>query len=441
MVDYQKFKRFFHSLNDCTSIENIEVLISEFANKRVKLRIFDETIFESPSDIEYLNKLNTNLLTFEKFIEGEHLQFNGNIIFPILLKQQLIGCLEVEHKSEVNTANWEIITEVLALKIDNIRLSGTINKNLDFHNAMKNIAKIIESQYELRYIIPIIGEILDTFIEQHLIYIYLKNNSKMKLMWPKSCLDEKISHKVSTLSSNKEVVFSRNKKTAFFPLISENNVIGYIVTKSTGEELTSQEIYFLQQFANQTATTITRAKVYAEILKYATLDALTGFYNRRQLEERVKQEAAHAKRKGTSLCAIMADVDYFKQVNDTYGHAVGDLVLKTIAKIMRSQLREYDIAARYGGEEFVILLPNTKKQEAATVAERLRKAVCEKIIDIEKVNIKNSAKTLSVSISIGIAEYNTSYQRPEDFVRNADKALYEAKDTGRNKIVFFNGEE
>ena len=98
---------------------------------------------------------------------------------------------------------------------------------------------------------------------------------------------------------------------------------------------------YLSQLSGQIATTINRANVYAEILKHATLDALTGFYNRRQLEERIKQEVSNAKRQNAPLCGIMTDIDFFKSVNDTYGHAVGDLVLKTIAKVIRSQLLPY----------------------------------------------------------------------------------------------------
>ncbi|MBR6098195.1 GGDEF domain-containing protein [bacterium] len=439
MIEYKKLKDFFHSLNNCTTLDGVESLISDFAQKDVKLRIFDEIINESTANIDYLNQLNTNLKDFEQFIEGSPIQINDTTIYPILLKDQLIGSIETNITEKNEIENMEIVSEVIALKVDNIRLSGTINKSLEFHNAMKNIAKIIETQYELNYILPIIGEILDTFIEQHLIYIYLKQNGKMKLMWPTACLDDKLAQKISKLGNIKEVSFSRNKKIAYFPLVSENSVIGYVATKSTDEEISPQDVYYLQQLTKQTATTITRAKVYGEILKYATLDALTGFYNRRQLDERVKQEVSHAKRKGTPLCAIMADIDYFKQVNDTYGHAAGDLALKTVSKIMRAQLREYDIAARYGGEEFVILLPNTNEKEAKNVAERLRKAVFSKVIDIEKVNTKNKIKTLNISISLGICEYKPDY-KPEALVMNADKALYEAKEAGRNRIVFYNKE-
>ena len=436
MIDYKALKEFFHSLNACNNIESIENLISAFSKRSVTIRIFDEIIRDDMVNPDYINELNTNLKNFEQFIEGKPITIKDITIYPILLKGQLIGAIECALNSKNDIENMSVVSEVIALKIDNIRLSGTINKSLEFHNAMKNIAKIIETQYELNYILPIIGEILDTFMENHLVYIYLKQNGKMKLMWPGACLDEKITQKVSKLGSNKDITFSRNKKMGFFPLVSENSVIGYIVTKSTDEEITPQEVYYIQQLAIQTATTITRAKVYAEILKHATLDALTGFYNRRQLEERVRQEISQAKRKGYPLCAMMADIDFFKNVNDSYGHAAGDLVLKTISKIMRSQLREYDIAARYGGEEFVILLPNTKKSEARMVAERLRKAISGKVIDIEKVNTKNKIKNINVTISIGICEFSLA-DKPENLVMNADKALYEAKDLGRNRIVFY----
>ena len=439
MTYLNNLKIFFKALNDCTNIEEIQMIFQGLVQRPISLIIFDETLSGEKNNTDYLNKLNSDLEDFGKFIEGHPIKINKNIIYPILLKEQLIGCLEysADNGSKTDLENLEIAVQVLALKIENLRLSGTINKSLEFNNAMKNIAKIIETQYELSYIIPIIGEILDTFVENHLVYIFLKQNGKFRLMWPGSCLDSKLSKKIVALSNTKEISFSKNKKQAYFPLVSENNVIGYIATKSTeNQEITSQEVYYIQQLSQQTATTITRAKVYAEILKYATLDALTGFYNRRQLDERVKQEVSHAKRKGSSLCAIMADIDYFKHVNDTYGHTAGDLVLKSVAKVMRSQLREYDIAARYGGEEFVILLPYTNIDEAYSVAERLRKNVCEKIIDIEKVNTKNKAKSISVSISIGINEYNNTDSASE-LIMKADKALYKAKESGRNQIILY----
>ena len=130
----------------------------------------------------------------------------------------------------------------------------------------------------------------------------------------------------------------------------------------------------------------------------------------------------------------MTFIDFFKKVNDTYGHAVGDLVLKSIAKIIRGQLREYDIAGRYGGEEFSILLPFTKINEAQMVAERLRKTIEDKVIDISKVNPDSETKEIQVTLSLGIYEMQAD-DNEEELLKKADKALYQAKNTGRNKVV------
>ena len=133
----------------------------------------------------------------------------------------------------------------------------------------------------------------------------------------------------------------------------------------------------------------------------------------------------------------MTDIDFFKHINDTYGHAAGDIALKSIAKVIRSQLREYDIAGRYGGEEFSILLPFTKINEAQMVAERLRKTIEAKTIDISKVSPDNEVQTINLTLSLGVYEMKEN-DDDEDLLRKADKALYQAKNTGRNKVVIYN---
>ena len=132
----------------------------------------------------------------------------------------------------------------------------------------------------------------------------------------------------------------------------------------------------------------------------------------------------------------MIDIDFFKKVNDTYGHAVGDIVLKTVAHIIKSQLRDYDIAGRYGGEEFTILLPYTTLSDAQMVAERLRMAVELKHIDISKVVPDSPEKYISVTISSGVHQLQSAEDETE-LIQKADKALYEAKEGGRNQVVVF----
>ena len=128
----------------------------------------------------------------------------------------------------------------------------------------------------------------------------------------------------------------------------------------------------------------------------------------------------------------MLDIDHFKKVNDTYGHAAGDCVLKNVANVIANELREYDIASRYGGEEFCILLPDTKIDEAEFVAKRLRAAVEKTDIDVPDLGV------LNVTISVGVSKFEKNYENPEILHQKADIALYEAKHGGRNRVVVYN---
>ena len=274
---------------------------------------------------------------FNKLKSEKYLSCDDELFYPLFRGQKLIGMLEFNEKLNEKAMEFlNVATFLISLKIQNVILSDKMQKNIDFHDAMKNIAKIIETQYETSYIIPIIGEMIDKFVSDHLIYIFLKN----KLIWPKACNDDKIFELIKCLNDKSEYILTPDKKIGVFPLISEGKLLGCIVTKSMENILSAKEISYLEQLTNQTATTISRANVYAEILKHATLDALTGFNNRRQLEERIKQEVSSAKRQNRNLCAIMTDIDFFKSVNDTYGHACGDLVLKTVSRVIKLQLRD-----------------------------------------------------------------------------------------------------
>lgn len=355
---------------------------------------------------------------------------------PLYKHKKCLGSLEFSQTNPNLSQFLEICSGFISLKIQNILLNEKMQKDVNYHDTMKNIAKIIETQYELKYIIPIIGEMLDKFFEDYLVYIFLRDESTgiNVLSYPNDCKDEKI---LDAIKEHKETKLLSEGKIYAVPLICENKNVGSLVAKSTEDEIKLKDREYMEQLAIQMAITINRANVYAEILKHATLDALTGFYNRRQLEVRIKQEVSNAKRQHAPLCGIMTDIDYFKHVNDTYGHATGDLVLKTIAKVIRGQLREYDIAGRYGGEEFSILLPFTKINEAQMVAERLRQTVENKVIDISKVAPDSEEKNIKITLSLGIYEIKEN-DSDDDLMKKADKALYQAKNTGRNKVVINN---
>lgn len=391
--------------------------------------------------------LNGKGLKIEKTKNSKPFELNqdkNTILFPLLKKNKPYGIIELKFPGDITEfltheffMALSIASYQISLKIQNTILAEQMQTNIDFHDSMKNIAKIIETQYELNYIIPLIGEMIDRFISDHLIYIFLKDdaNSDFKLIWPKSCRDQKILSMLSKVSAKSKYILSDNDKMGVFPLIGEKALLGCVVAYSNVDKLSKNEIEYLDQLTQQSSITIHRANVYAEVLQHATLDALTGLNNRRQFELRIKQEVATAQRQNKPLCAMMLDVDFFKKVNDTHGHVVGDLVLKNIANTIRATLREYDIASRYGGEEFSILLPFTKIEEAYAVGQRLRQAVESNVIDISKEKEEPNAK-INVTISIGVYQFQKG-DEPQTLYQNADKALYEAKTHGRNKVVIY----
>lgn len=364
--------------------------------------------------------------------------------FPLLSPDRVLGVIEVEYgkiNEEITIdSNFFKILQVLITQISTAIYTYVIREHmatgLNFYDAMKNIAKIIENQYELDYIIPQIGEMVDRFISSHLIYIFLKdkeNDNKYKLLWPANCNNNEIFSMLEKIEDNGKVMVSADRRIGIFPLTGEKETLGAIVAYSTIGKLSANEIDYLVELTKQSSITIQRANVYSEVLKHATLDALTGLNNRRQFEIRLKQETSQSSRKDTDLCCIMLDIDFFKKVNDTYGHAAGDCVLKGVAEIIMKTIREYDIACRYGGEEFFILLPMTTFEQTKNVAERLRANIEKTDIDITAAKVKG-IKTLKVTASIGVNKYLKN-QTPEDFYQGADKALYEAKVGGRNQVV------
>lgn len=430
------FQKFCTSLKPFRSFADVQNFLQEFFRVNVNLKVFGQSLEKLDDYKSYISDLETSFEFPTELLQEKSVSNSIKTVFPIFLNGKFSAVCEVYSSDETLLEQFGMVLPVICLKVENILLVDKLKKDFSFHNAMASISKIVETQYEYEFILPLIGEILDTFINNHLIYIFLKNGTKNELVWPSSCLDKEINEMMMSELPQKDPMISKSGKISFIPLVSENKNIGYIVTKSTGKPINSSEIYYLQQLAATIATTVTRANVYAEILKYATLDALTGLYNRHQLDERLKQETSGSLRRNSPLCAIMIDIDFFKKVNDTYGHACGDLVLKEVSKVLRGQLREYDVAGRYGGEEFVLLLPGTSKPEAYMVAERLRDAVSQTVIDITKVCKEGAVKAVSVTISIGISEYDKK-QTPEEFIMNADKALYQAKTSGRNVIKIF----
>lgn len=457
------FNKFGRTSNKFVELKKINIYLYD-ENTRT-LRDFSKSwvVLDRPDTNSYNDKLYlviTQLTQFSFFINGSpykmeeiddystiHSNMGENrILFPLRQNNRPYGIMELIFPNTLENLLDEdffmmlsIASYQISLKIQNTILADQMQKNIDFHKSMKDIAKIIESQYELNYIIPLIGEMIDRFVSEHLIYMFLINEKtgKYELVWPKACRDQRIYAIVQNLTPKSKYILTEDGKIGIFPLIGEKAVLGCVVAHSNLDKLSEKEIDYIEQLTKQSSITIHRANVYAEVLQHATLDALTGLNNRRQFEVRLNQEVSTAKRQEKPLSAIMMDIDFFKKVNDTYGHAAGDAVLKSVSKVIKTELREYDIPSRYGGEEFAILLPFTIASEAFLVADRLRKAVEATSVDVKDEN--ENPLTIKVTISMGVYQYRAG-DTPEELYQNADKGLYTSKTSGRNRVTIYEGD-
>jgi diguanylate cyclase (GGDEF)-like protein len=166
----------------------------------------------------------------------------------------------------------------------------------------------------------------------------------------------------------------------------------------------------------------------SELVRAARYDALTGIYNRGTFLEEFEREVSRCARGGPAFSLAIFDLDRFKRLNDQYGHPFGDRVLKAFADVLRADIRKHDAVGRYGGEEFALLMPNTGKETAIRVAERVRR-------DLDARGITVDGKRVEVTVSGGIATYGVEGEDWDTLLSAADTALYEAKNSGRNRVV------
>jgi diguanylate cyclase (GGDEF)-like protein len=223
-----------------------------------------------------------------------------------------------------------------------------------------------------------------------------------------------------------EKLFEGAHSEIFIPLISFGTEIGVLACASTrSDAFQENEVKALESVADIIATAIQNVGHVEQIRQLAFRDGLTGIFNRRYFEQKMREELDRATRYEEQLSVLMIDIDHFKEVNDEYGHLLGDEVLRQVSNLFTTQLRKVDFVCRYGGEEFATLMPSTPGEKALQVAEKLRR----KIAGWHFPGVQKS-----ITVSIGVAEYPEHGETRDSLVRAADAALYLAKQKGRNRV-------
>lgn len=256
------------------------------------------------------------------------------------------------------------------------------------------------------------------------------------LIRPEGCRARRTGHKVDGITTP-DICYAFRPTEAgthylCFPVIQSGSVGSVLQLVSTTQD--QQRLLTLETYVNgylREAAPVLETKRLMETLREANLrDPMTGLNNRRFLEEYVETLISNAQRKKSHLAIMMLDLDFFKMVNDTYGHDAGDAVLKALAKVLKQSVRASDMVIRYGGEEFLIILQDSDSGSADRVAEKIRD-------EVEKLKTTVAGVVIQKTISIGLSDFPSDSDTFWQAVKYADVALYRAKDTGRNRVVRF----
>ena len=341
------------------------------------------------------------------------------------------------HNKTLNELDRENLEKMVFDLQNLLEIALSLSSNLEFDSLVESILYICIGQM----IVDKAAIFLNSNLENDDLTLYMSRGytlePDLKIVSKSSLIDclykncgildaDKARDIMSTDSLTKET-YEKLKPEIVIPLKSKNSINGliFLSQKIMENSYTDQDFLFLEKMAKFASIAVENSRLY----RMATLDRMTGLFVHHYFQERLIEEIKRSERTGTPLTLLMADLDHFKKVNDTYGHQQGDIILKGTASIIHQNIRSFDIPSRYGGEEFAIILTETDIATAETIAERLRKK-------IEEATYKFNDSEINVTISIGLAQFDHEIDKNGmDLIRRADKSLYSAKSQGRNRVV------
>ncbi|NLM17213.1 MAG: diguanylate cyclase [Candidatus Riflebacteria bacterium] len=398
-------------------------------------RYFDDEQLDSIAILKVRTKIIGALVVGKKLKDTE------------LTKEEVDFLQTLSRNVAVAINNYFMLSD---LRETNARLDDKIREVSILYKATQIISSELQLHALLDLALTTIGEIVK--LTSGSMWLYDDETQSLNLISkitngrvrtnPRGKIDKKTSVFVKTLLDRKSTLIKYHDAPlevtendqkffgdtfALIPIMNKGTFLGAIHLENEADEpFQDRDLRLIQVFALQLGAAVQNAKLYEQ----AITDGMTKLYLHRYFKQRLKDEIKRASRYGHELALIMIDIDYFKKLNDTYGHQAGDEVLKQVAQILKTGLRLHDLPVRYGGEEFALLLPETGITGAKNVAQRIRKAIEASVLEYEGNIIRQTA-------SFGIAVFPADAKDDDSIIRSADIALYYSKESGRNRVSCF----
>jgi diguanylate cyclase (GGDEF)-like protein len=379
----------------------------------------------------------------------------SELALPLLVRDEVVGVLDcqstrLDHFDKETIDLLTLFSTQASMALQNARLYTLERQRARQLEAINAIAQQSTAVLDLGELLSKVCLLIQQAFQVPHVSLFLREESELVLRAHHGTLTPRIpeggrfpadrepwAHILSTsgtliekdLSSKPECMrfFVESASRMCIPLVSFGQILGVLALESSNRNaFRENELQCLESVADICATAIQNAHYVERVKQLAYLDGLTGIFNRRFFELRILEEIERARRYGTGMAVIMADIDQFKRLNDEFGHLLGDEVLRQVSSLFHQQLRKIDVVCRYGGEEFGIVLTQTNASHAVSVAEKLRRMV-------EHWQFPGVPQT--VTISAGVAAFPDHGITRDELVRAADNGLYAAKQAGRNRIA------